>query len=326
MIMKKTIILLCLALTALTNGHAFGQTSASPSPFGPHQWTATVKVIGEDGNPVAGADVTVSYDVPMTPGSDKPRFGEVKGITDDNGMSTASHTDSSWELGVTVKKAGYYVTHAGYQFYYDENRRHPSFTLMLKKIGKPIPMYVKCLNSLVPALDKPVGFDLIVGDWVAPYGKGTETDIVFTAHTEKRSEFDWDSKLTVSFPNPGDGIQKFDAPVLIQDAKMGQSDLRSLHEAPAEGYQPQWVQTTSCRPHRGGYSGNRNPNHNYYFRVRTVLDENGNVKSALYGKIYGDFMQFTYYLNPTPNDRNVEFDPKHNLLGGLKSYEQVQAP
>jgi hypothetical protein len=45
----------------------------------------------------------------------------------------------------------------------------------------------------------------------------------------------------------------------------------------------------------------------------------------LYWKIYGDFMQFRYYLNPTPNDRTVEFDPKQNLLGGLKSFERVNA-
>ena len=68
------------------------------------------------------------------------------------------------------------------------------------------------------------------------------------------------------------------------------------------------------------------PDRNYFFRVRTLLDEHGNVKSALYGKIYGDFMQFAYYLNPTPNDRNVEFDPKQNLLHGLKPTEEVTAP
>lgn len=42
--------------------------------------------------------------------------------------------------------------------------------------------------------------------------------------------------------------------------------------------------------------------------------------SALYGKVYGDFrvnelrgVSFTYYLNPTPNDRNLEFDRKTNF-------------
>ena len=65
---------------------------------------------------------------------------------------------------------------------------------------------------------------------------------------------------------------------------------------------------------------------NYYFRVRTKLDENGNVVSARYGKIYGDFMQFSYYFNPTPNDRNVEFDPKQNLMTNLKPDEGVNEP
>jgi hypothetical protein len=37
-------------------------------------------------------------------------------------------------------------------------------------------------------------------------------------------------------------------------------------------------------------------------------------------------MQFRYYLNPTPNDRNMECDPKQNLLKGLKSSEQVREP
>jgi hypothetical protein len=325
MIMKNTLALLCLSLTALTSGLAFGQASALPSPFGPHQWTATVKVIGEDGNPIAGADVDVSYDVPAKPEGGSKRYGEVKGTTDDNGMFIASHTDSSWDLGVAVEKAGYYTSHIGYEFYYDEKRRHPSFTLILKKIGRPIPMYAMRLNTHVPALDKAVGFDLMAGDWVAPYGRGVNSDILFTGHFNKGANGESDFTLAVGFPNPGDGIQEFDAPALIQDAKMGQSDLKSSHEAPLDGYQSQWVETDNRTPGQP-VETNRNPNHNYYFRVRTVLDENGNVKSALYGKIYGDFMEFAYYLNPTPNDRNVEFDPSRNLFGNLPVMQQVKAP
>ena len=70
----------------------------------------------------------------------------------------------------------------------------------------------------------------------------------------------------------------------------------------------------------------RDPNKNYYFRVRTKVDDRGNIVSAHYGKIYGDFMQFKYYLNPTINDRNVEFDPKQNLITNLKPGEGVSAP
>ncbi|MGD0253199.1 MAG: hypothetical protein ABSC01_10940 [Verrucomicrobiota bacterium] len=89
-------------------------------------------------------------------------------------------------------------------------------------------------------------------------------------------------------------------------------------------------QLTRENYYRPGQTGKSDydPNRNCFFRVHTVLDSNGNVKSALYGKIYGDPMQmnFCYYLNPTPNSRNIKFDPKQNLLGSLKSTEQVSAP
>jgi hypothetical protein len=282
-------------------GQAFGHGAALQTQFGPHQWRATVKVIGKDGNPIAGADVSAQYDVQRPAGSDQPTFGDVKGLTDTNGIFTASHTDSSWNLGVVAKKTGYYPAHIGYEFYFDDKRRHPSFTLMLKKIGKPIAMYAESVNLGVPVFNKPVGFDLEAGDWVAPNGKGATADFLFTVTN---------STIIVSFPNAGDGIQGF-----TRDWNQGVSGLLSSDEAPAEEYQPEYEQTHMP-----------NPDRIYYFRVRTVLDSQGNILSTHYGKIYGDFMQFRYYLNPTPNDRNVEFDLKHNLLTGLKSFEEVQAP
>ncbi|MEZ5415708.1 MAG: hypothetical protein R3F03_15480, partial [Opitutaceae bacterium] len=54
---------------------------------------------------------------------------------------------------------------------------------------------------------------------------------------------------------------------------------------------------------------------------RVVLDDDGSVVSANYSKVMGDIyvshtgvLRFTYYFNPTPNDRNLEFDPKRNLF------------
>jgi hypothetical protein len=226
-----------------------------------------------------------------------------------------------------AEKSGYYsagVTHEFARFKKtDPAKWNPTITLLLKKIINPTSMYAKWVNLGMPVFDKAAGFDLMAGDWVAPYGKGASADILFTAHLEKRAEYDSDYRLVVGFPNPGDGIQEFKIP---QTRFPGNgSALRSSQEAPADGYQPQWIQTRTVKPGQG-YSGNRDENRNYYLRVRTTLDESGNVKSALYGKIYGDFMQFRYYLNPTSNDLNIEFDPKHNLLGGLQSFEQVTAP
>jgi hypothetical protein len=76
---------------------------------------------------------------------------------------------------------------------------------------------------------------------------------------------------------------------------------------------------------------------NYFFRVRTKKDTQGNIVSALYGEIYGDFnavhgggigstLSFSYHLNPEPNSRNMEFDPKRSSFKNLKDSEQVSAP
>ncbi len=308
--MKNITVLFCFAVTVLA-AHAFGQQPvAMPEPFGPHSWTATVKVVGEDGNPVIGADVTVSYDLRSPTGQSGKgiSWDEIKGVTDANGTFTASHTDTSLSLGIAVENVGYYATHSGHQFYYDKKRQNPSVTLLLKKIGKPIAMYAKQNQQMVfPEYNKAIGYDLEVGDWVGPYGKGINTDLYFTeAHTSAQSGY----ILSVSFPNVGDGIQEFTMP----DIEKG-NGLRSAHEAPIDGYQSTTSQTQTT-----------NPNRNFYFRVHTKLDDSGNVVSARYGKIYGDLAQFTYYYNPTPNSRNVEFDPKQNLLGGLDPLEQVKAP
>lgn len=317
--MKKQMI---IALTVFgIAGCATGQTNFVPeTPV----WNATVKVLDEVGRPLAGADVTIGYHVPSQDAS--IATSSKKGRTDTNGMFHASEKSTTIELFFGAIKDGYYKSRFEYelgdvfQYRHNPERWSPSVTLPLKRIVNPIPMYAKWLNTHVPVVDKPTGFDLIAGDWVTPYGKGIEADINFTAHFDRHPDGESDFTLTVSFPKLGDGIQEF----AVTETEKG-STLRSPHEAPINGYQPKWVQNDNRKPGRA-IETNRDHNRNYFFRVRTVLDEKGNVKSALYGKIYGDFMQFRYYLNPTPNDRNVEFDPKRNLLKSLKSTEQVDAP
>ena len=298
--MKTVLRLLCSTLAVLINSAAFGQAPALPTQFGPHQWTATAKVTGEDGNPIVGASVAFQYTVPTKPNSGDQDYGEVKGMTDTNGMFRASHTDSSWSFGVVIEKTGYYKTQMGHEFYFDDKRRNPSFTLMLKKIDKPIPMYARRIDSEPSVFKKTgrppiiftnsIGYDLMAGDWVAPYGKGANTDIIFTEEFNKKSITDFYFKLTVSFPNAGDGIQEYTVP----DDEKG-SALRSPHEAPADGYQAQLVRENYHHPGQPG-KADYDPNRNCFFRVRTVLDANGNVESALYGKIYGDPEQMNFVI------------------------------
>jgi hypothetical protein len=312
--------LACQLAVAFALSCACAQTAMQPEP----EWRAVVRVLDEANRPVSGADVEMSFYVKPSPG--KTHASErIHGLTDTNGLVHLVHQNTgSIGLGFRATKRGYYPATKGHQFadyrQDDPAKWNPAIALLLKRVVNPIPMYAKRLNAHVPVLDKPVGFDLTAGDWAAPHGNGVRSDINFTGHFDKHPDGGSDFTLTVSFPNPGDGIQEF----AVSDAEK-ESALRSPHEAPETGYQARWVQTDKRNP-GSPVETNRDPNRNYLFRVRTVLDEKGNVKSANYGKIYGDFMQFQYFLNPTPNDRNVEFDPKRNLLKGLESFENVSGP
>jgi hypothetical protein len=184
-------------------------------------------------------------------------------------------------------------------------------------------MYAKRIDSNPPANGKPIGYDLTIGDWVDPYGKGVNTDFIFTREYNKKSFQDYDCRLTVSFPKAGDGIQEL--PVSSYYLHDRGSELLSSQEAPTNAYLSKIVRLNTSHPGQNpviDYDENRV----YLFRVRTVVDGHGNIVSAHYGKIYGDFMQFIYYLNPNPNSRNIEFDPKQNLMKKLSPLEAVSEP
>ena len=101
-----------------------------------------------------------------------------------------------------------------------------------------------------------------------------------------------------------------------------------LRTAPETGYEPMRVCWTG-RMSRTECKDNSSDERCYFFRIRTEFDELGKIKSAIYGKIYGDFkivgkkngikgVSFLYYLNPNLNDRNLEWDRRHNLCPNTK--------
>jgi hypothetical protein len=315
--MKRNFLLLLIAVAA---GCSFAQSGSSSA------WRVDLRLLEESGNPLADARVWIAYRSPRE-GEPTDPFAPngwaAAGTTDTNGTFAASRVNTnSSSLGIHAQKAGYYSAVVVYDLgtSYDSSRWNLHPVWILKKITRPIPMYVRLVEKGPPVFNKPVGYDLMAGDWIAPHGKGQTADVIFTGQLEKKAADDFDYKLTVSFPKVEDGIQEFAVP----QSEAG-SQLRSPHEAPTDGYQSQVTRILARHPGQGVVDDS-DRNRNYFFRVRTVLDENGNVRSALYGKIYGDFMQFRYYLNPTPNSRNVEFDPKQNLLKGSQSFERVTEP
>jgi hypothetical protein len=295
--------------------------------FLPERWTMTLDVIDDTGQPVAGAKAWVSYFTGSAP-YDMSKSAKVEGVTDTNGIFVASHTDVSFELGIHVEKSGYYTAFTRVEFNPTERlspKRTQTLTLRLRKIEHPIPMYAKQVETKVREENEPVGFDLTAGDWVAPYGTGHNADLLLTVHRKILGPRTFNADLTLTFPNKGDGIA-----AILSDLP-SESDFKTPRTAAVTGYESE---------RKWRYSNIENPHFvsGYFIRVRTVLDENGNVKSALYGKVRGDFrfytgtrapkagLGFDYYLNPTPNDRNLEFDPANNLLKNLTALEAVREP
>ncbi len=310
----------------------------------------TVRVTNESGSPITNATVHAGFATAIKPGwgwgAGKPN--EIQGLTDTNGVCVLQGSGNGGSVGIGVRKDGYYGS-AGYEIVFTNltgtimrkwEPWNPTVNVILKQIGAPIPMYAKSFgNRSIPTSNQPVGFDLMAGDWVSPHGKGQETDLRFTFSFEpERVHTNWygssprihrlfDYSLAISFCNKDDGA----VPVSVTPHKGG-SALRLPPMAPEAGYSPlspRRVYQQEGKPQRTDIQKDQN----YFFRVRTKKDDNGNIVSALYGKIYGDFqfdergrLTFTYYLNPTPNDRNVEFDPTKNLFKNLSSLEQVRIP
>jgi len=302
----------------------------------------TVRVHDEAGAVVTNAVVHVGVTVPMKPGWGWGGGKEEKwdGRTDTNGVCVVQ-VNCYGDAGLSVSKAGYYGS-SGYKVMFTNlafgkwEPWNPSIEVLLRSKGTPIPMYVRQVHSTkIPVVGETVGFDLMQGDWIAPNRRGEVSDFLIKLSakpeqiitTRYGSQKLFDFTFNLRFSNDGDGI------VLLPVVKRrGGSTLQMDRQAPVSGYETSLVKRIYQSINQPPYSDVQE-GQNYFFRVRTKKDDKGKIISALYGKIQGDFsdfdygkLTFTYYLNPTPNDRNVEFDPNQNLFMNLSSLEEVRAP
>jgi hypothetical protein len=283
------------------------------------QGQVTFRVVDSTGNPVAKAEIRATF-----PHSDA--YGDVevsKGLADTNGIFIAAGRAND-QIIYDVKKEGSYKAEGTYRFY----RRgencvldgrwqpwNPTITVVLKEHRNPIAMYAKRVDAPVPVRDTPVGFDLEVGDWVAPHGAGKQGDVYFTYKAKAQDFWTGSYELTLACSNKMDGF--------VRMRKDMWSEFLSAYEAPNDGYVTNVILSLDRTKDKILKEDLFGVEEYLTFRVRTILNDKGNVVSARHGKIYGSIefgvgkehnVRFTYYLNPTDNDRNVEFDPSQNLF------------
>lgn len=304
----------CVCYLSLLAGCVVAQELAMPSvPI-----TIEARVRDPDGNPVMGAKVRLA--LPRHRLGDKDQ--RVDSSTNTDGVATVSGI-AQQDYSVRVEKDGYYPTQGPWRGINDEKgfQRYAAgpqqIDLELRPIRNPIAGIVKVIDRVpLPVVAKPVGFDLEVGDWVSPYGTGRVADFVFKLDGSFDAPRDYDQSFTLTFSNTKDGIVPVKYPTRTGPA------FKFPYEAPLAGYEPQhvwflrWTASTGSRGTSVDLSGEAS----YIFRVRTDVDEQGNIRKALYGTITGDFVpvagnneigrnvSFTYALNPDWT-RNIEFDP-----------------
>jgi len=333
---KILVILLVISINTFANAN-YIKVGSEYKWAGYADAKITLKVIDQDGEPVSGATVKGW----LFNSRYKNVRREYKGLTDAKGMYVIEGRTSN-DLDLRIEKDGYYFTRGEYDFRASAPAGkkavvdgkwqpwNPTKTIVLKEKKNPIPMYAKSVSTTCPERGKPVGYDLLVGDWVAPYGKGEVSDFVFTVEGEYNAPANKWTRMTLGFSNSVDGVQEFKS-----DALKGQSELMSGYLAPTNGYMniydyrmivlPDLEKRINVFPRKDMH---------FYFRIRTQTDDEGKIINAYYGKIYGDItasfrgfgekkeigVYFKYYLNPTPNDRNVEYKVRSNLFKGRDNY------
>lgn len=183
--------------------------------------------------------------------------------------------------------------------------------ISLKPKQKPIPLIAIYWDGVEPTFPYDVSastkyYDCIKADWLPPDGEGTQKDLEFSLqrYRKGRKVFAW---FKIRFTNPNDGFEEIVTPY-AQDM--------FIREAPST---PQLLnQLDFIEELHDGIPVKFPAAKQYAFRVRTQRTPSGELFSAYYGKFYDAFSfnfsqeawkcGFEYYLNPTPNNRNLEYN------------------
>ena len=294
---------------------------------------ATIEVTDQDGKPVKDALVEMGF----WGGPSGTEFGSrtcaKNKTTTETGIVAIEGGNSVGDSGIRASKDGYYKASTKYIANRVVNRRwepwNPTVKLQLKEIRKPIPMYAFTTRDSGVRIWAfpfprefpvgPVGFDLMAHDWVEPNGKGKVVDVMLERLEPKVPE--GGNVLIMRFVKPSDGI----IGPYVND---GKNTLKSTHEAPVGSYKTE-VRFDNLDRRQVVSPGEVDVTERWFaFRIRTVVDADGKVVSTHYGKIYGypevfrtpkasSLTRLCYYINPTPNSRNLEWDQKTNLFTDL---------
>ena len=254
-----------------------------------HLMRVTARVIDEEGNPMAGVPVRIGI---HNVNDFRDQYNDFHGKTNEVGKFSAEGIGRGLAK-IDVQKEGYYLSRKTVTCYEGNEQQirelgryapwNPTIDIMIKKIGKPIPMRVWLgdRGHMAPKVGAEVGFDLYVKDWVQPHGKGEHPDLLVKFSTLFIDQNDYSTTCSIRFANPYDGF------IPIPELLNTESLLKYPRIAPDEGYELKRLLIT--RGPTGNEARSRAVNKEpigYLLRFRSIKDgKTPKIISAYYGKI-----------------------------------------
>lgn len=293
-----------------------------------------VTIVDDEGKPLVG--------IPVQGFFYHYRRGKVNKTTvttDSDGHALLTGICDSYNVNISLEQDGYYETSEkidmlGKDYPGDnivgvrDGKWQPygiQRKMTFKKKRHPIPMLVFSFNEFeAVAQDREYGYDLEYGSFVAPYGDGKVADF-YLKYTWEENEKRVLITATLRFPNEKDGAYIID---LDPNA-----ELKSpYHADPDASYDRElvfstvWTKFPAGNRDRTEYLKTLSKKHGLILRTRSVVDSEGRLLQANYGKFYGEMIVEGHesshiffcgahngvatYFNPVVNDTNLEFDGK----------------
>ena len=294
---------------------------ASVVPFS-NSMTVTAHVKDTEGNPAAGAIVKIWTDKDRYQGlARSPIYSYYEAIVDTNGIAVLHFPCHSQSFQCCAYGGDYYMEKGGYVYVKAtlnyatwtvallEHSKEISFTLRRKRNPTSLFYSKPSVSPKLPKASGEFGFDLLMNDWIAPYGEGKIADFYV-----QREASPTNSKVTLNsgivFRGDGNGAY-------IRKMLKTTSDFKTDYEADTNGdYQVSLPLRHYPAPGAPMYTFSSIVKGDEYavLRTRTEKDAKGDIVKAHYSVMYGPihidegFDWLIYLFNPSANDPNLEMD------------------